>query len=296
MLQGMERIIVVDSIVLPKHDLLSAYSLSESAGTIAWNGTMHQSTHYTGAFGDYRIFPSTQGLCSSLRFGDQWTESMPLSIENSDTLATGINYPYLLSDGMTLYFAQESKEGLGGLDIYMTRLNPATHTYYRPENIGLPYNSTANDYLLAIDEEAGIGYFASDRRQPADSVCVYYFMPNALREGYENDTLSTDRLLSLARLESIADTWCSNSERAQEGLQRLAAHRQHLQDLREQADRRANSAKGEAIRSLAELEESLTSLRRQWHGGNHTEQLRQLIVDLEEKVFQKRKNMKMIGE
>ena len=73
------------------------------------------------------------------------------------------NYPYMLSDGVTLYFASKDTNGLGGYDIYVTRYNTHTNTYTTPENLGFPYNSSANDYLMVIDELQQVGYFATDR-------------------------------------------------------------------------------------------------------------------------------------
>ena len=50
--------------------------------------------------------------------------------------------------------------------------------FYIPDNYGLPYNSTANDYFLAIDERNNLGWLISDRYQPEDKVCIYIFVPN----------------------------------------------------------------------------------------------------------------------
>ena len=47
--------------------------------------------------------------------------------------------------------------------------------FYIPDNYGLPYNSTANDYFLAIDERNNLGWLVSDRYQPEDKVCILYF-------------------------------------------------------------------------------------------------------------------------
>lgn len=84
----------------------------------------------------------------------------------------------MLSDGVTVYFASDNESGLGGYDIYITQYNTNTNMYLPPENIGMPYNSPANDYLLVIDDIKGIGYFASDRYMTDGNVCVYTFIPN----------------------------------------------------------------------------------------------------------------------
>jgi len=44
--------------------------------------------------------------------------------------------------------------------------------------LGMPFNSPFNDYMMAIDELNGVGWFASDRYQPKDKVVVYLFIVN----------------------------------------------------------------------------------------------------------------------
>ena len=107
----------------------------------------------------------------------------------ADEPEDNLNYPFMLSDGQTLYFAAKNEESLGGYDIYMTRYDNDERKYLAPENLGMPFNSPANDYLLVIDEFNNLGGFASDRNQPADSVCLYTFIPNESRRTYEDGTI-----------------------------------------------------------------------------------------------------------
>ena len=122
------------------------------------------------------------------------------------------------ADGVTLYFAAESDDGLGGLDLYVTRFNQETGKYVRPENLGLPYNSPANDYLFATDETAGVALLVTDRRQPADKVCLYWLSIDSVFEGtpyHPDSSASSDaaeleadtvQLRAYAALSSIAAT------------------------------------------------------------------------------------------
>ncbi len=82
----------------------------------------------------------------------------------------------MMADGITLYFASDKPDGLGGYDIYMTRFSPITNEYLPAQNIGMPFNSTANDYMFAVDETNRVGMFATDRNQSPDSVAVYRFV------------------------------------------------------------------------------------------------------------------------
>ena len=89
----------------------------------------------------------------------------------------------------------------------MTLYDNEEGRFYRPENYGLPFNSTANDYLIAIDEFNELGYLVSDRYQPNGKVCIYTFVPQFPRMSFEDEDISDERLRRYARLNSISDTW-----------------------------------------------------------------------------------------
>lgn len=85
------------------------------------------------------------------------------------------SYPALAPDGITLYFSAESSQGLGGRDLYMTRRR-SDGEYLQPVPLGLPYNSPADDYLLAFNAECNVGYLVSGRYCTGDTVTVYRFL------------------------------------------------------------------------------------------------------------------------
>jgi len=71
----------------------------------------------------------------------------------------------------------------------------------------MPFNSPANDYLMVIDEYQQLGWFVTDRNQPADTVCLYVFIPTENRRIYNEEEVGKEKLASLARISSIKDTW-----------------------------------------------------------------------------------------
>lgn len=149
-------------------------------------------------------------LYSADKLGGEWTAERLID-EFGDEFED-INYPYMMADGTTLYFAAKSAEGLGGYDIYVTRFNTDSAKFYRPENIGLPYNSKANDYYCVIDEFDNIGWLVTDRRQPAGKVCIYTFVPAETRTTYDGDMIGEDMMRSLAEIRSISDTWTDKAK------------------------------------------------------------------------------------
>ncbi len=165
----------LDTMCVPRQALLHCYDISPEAGMLFRRDSVLFG--YMNQLGRYRIFAdgsdSASCLLAQYHLLDSWSTADTLpSIVN---IGTRQNTPYLLSDGVTLYYASDLSDGLGGLDIYITRHNTATDTYTRPENIGLPFNSPGNDFLYVLDETRGVGYWATDFQCPADSVFVYKF-------------------------------------------------------------------------------------------------------------------------
>ena len=66
---------------------------------------------------------------------------------------------------------------MGGYDIYTSTYDKETKRFLTPVNIGMPFNSEADDYMFVIDEYSNTGWFARNRNPPADTVCIYVFVP-----------------------------------------------------------------------------------------------------------------------
>ena len=225
MLDATQQIIFIDSVVTDKQEFLQHYLMGADAGTLAgynqfFNSTEQPySTVYMNQLGNKCWFAKSGRLYTSDMLGSQWSEPAPL--EGLGRFQR-TNYPFMLSDGTTLYFAAITDEGLGGLDIYFSRYDSESGSFLLAENLGLPFNSDANDYMYAVDELNGIGYFATDRRQPEGKVCIYTFIPNQKRVVYSSDEFSEDVIRSRAKIERIADTWGDGTAR-EEALERLYA-------------------------------------------------------------------------
>ena len=75
----------------------------------------------------------------------------------------------------------------------------------------MPFNSPYNDYMYVIDEFNNLGWFASDRYQPEGKVCVYVFIPASSKQVYNYESMDKNKLIKLAQLHSIRDTWTNES-------------------------------------------------------------------------------------
>ena len=126
-----------------------------------------------------------------------------------------------MPDGVTLYFAQQGEGSLGGYDIFVTRYDAETQQYLKPENLGMPFNSPANEYLL---ETSQLGWLVTDRNQQGDTVCVYVFVPSQTRDVYEYEAYERSELISFAKLSSVAATQ-TNRQTVAQAQERLKAQR-----------------------------------------------------------------------
>ena len=227
-----QKVMFIDSVVVSKSKLLSSLNIPDEAGSIqAYNkffNTTDQpnSIVYLNQLRNKCVFSKfTDGgwdLYSKEMIGGKWSNAVPL--KGLDILGddVDINWPFLLSDGTTLYFAAKGVESIGGFDIFMTRYDETTQSYLKPENIGMPFNSIDNDYFFIVDEYDGIGWFATDRNQPEGKVCIYSFIYNNVRENYVVDEYTPEQLRQLSEIHSISQTWTSNQARL-DALEQLTA-------------------------------------------------------------------------
>lgn len=212
-MKRVEKVIIIDSVVVAKKQFLQTYNIGRESGSIGSTQQMikesksTEGTAYRTEMRDkiyYSDVDDSGRLQLYMRYKmlDDWSRPTPLNgMPSGDN-----NYPFMLSDGITMYFANNSLDGLGGYDIYITRFNSATDRYLLPENVGMPFNSTANDYMMAIDEINGLGWFATDRNLPDSLVCIYTFVPNDAKRYYNYASDNRCDIVNAARIHSIAAT------------------------------------------------------------------------------------------
>lgn len=233
-LRGVDRVLIVDTTVVAKDKFLSAYSLSPSSGTLTLSPESDYTSYTTqinhNVISPYRTDTLPDSRLSLARYylaNKKLVDQQPLLGLN---LQGDLNYPYLMSDGQTLYLSARTEDNLGNYDIYVTRYDSDNRSFYKAESMGMPYNSFANDYMMVIDDEYNLGWFASDRYQPSDSVCIYTFIPNESRHTLDYETTAPSVLLAFATLSSTATLPYTKEEQQliAQARQRLLASRQHV--------------------------------------------------------------------
>lgn len=220
MLQHVEQVQIIDSLIVDADSFFASFKMTPESGRIGTSETLgidipENTIGYVPEREDKVFFGMAvdgkgKELCTMNKLIDgKWSKTAPLP--------DGVNtdrdeaYPFFLNDGVTLYFASNGGNSIGGYDIFITRLNLENNTYLKPENVGMPFNSIYNDYMMAIDEMLNIGWFVSDREQIPGKVTIYLFIPNESKRTYNLDEITTD-IKSLALIRSIRDSWPENAD------------------------------------------------------------------------------------
>ncbi|MEI6754087.1 MAG: hypothetical protein WCK78_13095 [Paludibacter sp.] len=232
LINKVEDISIIDSVQTNKNEFLRFYKFNSELGSLSQeiiNMPRHRKADkikYLTQRQDRMYYSdSIQGqmnIFTSFKLLDGW--SKPQSISDVINTSANENYPFLLLDGVTVYFASDGENSIGGYDLFVTRYNPATNSYLPPENVGFPFNSFANDYMMVIDEQNKIGWFATDRNQPAGKVMIYEFVPNTTRTIVRTD--NKELLRSLAQLKSYRKISVNKSDISDSGSEILNSESQ----------------------------------------------------------------------
>lgn len=82
--------------------------------------------------------------------------------------------PYIHPDGVTLYFSSSGHPGMGGMDMYVTHLDESGN-WSKPENIGYPLNTFADEIDFIVDASSTKGYISSNKLGGYGGEDVYSF-------------------------------------------------------------------------------------------------------------------------
>ncbi len=231
MLDRVEKLVVIDSLIVDADDFFKAYRLSPQSGSLqdasavtdvisadALDGYTPVGPVYISEEQDYMMWAGKANeygrpmvmFESDLLSDGKWSTPQRLFEQypslNLDETFSGIASPFLMSDGVTLYYAAGGEQSLGGLDIFISRRDG--DGFLQPTNIGMPYNSPYDDYMLAIDEVTGVGWWATDRNRIPGKVTIYRFIPSELRVNYPPDM---EGLIDYAKLASVNATHTSDA-------------------------------------------------------------------------------------
>jgi outer membrane protein OmpA-like peptidoglycan-associated protein len=97
--------------------------------------------------------------------------SIPTNLEEVNTPGNEC-FPYIDAAG-NLYFSSDYHPGLGGLDIFKTRIN--TGQVEAIEHLDYPINSSKDDFGITFTHDLMQGYLSSNRKRGFSDDDIYYF-------------------------------------------------------------------------------------------------------------------------
>jgi hypothetical protein len=115
--------------------------------------------------GDYDIFRSSR------KSDGTWSE--PENAGEKINTPFDDNFPYMHSDGSTLFFSSKGHYSMGGYDIFKIVWNWEKKQWGEPENLGFPINTPFDDYFFVPSPDEKYAYFSSSRDCSTDEATVY---------------------------------------------------------------------------------------------------------------------------
>jgi outer membrane protein OmpA-like peptidoglycan-associated protein/tetratricopeptide (TPR) repeat protein len=139
----------------------------ESQPSISADGkTLYFVSDRAGGFGGYDIYRSVKN--------DKGEWGTPINMGANINSTGNEKSPFIHPDGKTLYFSSDGWLGLGGYDIFYSRLND-DGTWSAPVNIGYPINSPDDEVGFFVSTDGQTGYFASNKLKGVGGWDLYSF-------------------------------------------------------------------------------------------------------------------------
>jgi outer membrane protein OmpA-like peptidoglycan-associated protein/tetratricopeptide (TPR) repeat protein len=139
----------------------------ESQPSISSDGkTLYFVSDRTGGFGGYDIYRSVKSE------NGEW--GTPINMGPGINSTGNEKSPFIHPDGKTLYFSSDGWLGLGGYDIFFSRLND-DGSWSNPVNIGYPINSPDDEVGFFVSTDGQKGYFASNKLKGIGGWDLYSF-------------------------------------------------------------------------------------------------------------------------
>jgi outer membrane protein OmpA-like peptidoglycan-associated protein len=150
-------------------------NLGERVNSSAWDSqpclsadgrTLYFVSTRKGGFGGSDIWRTT--------IGENGDWEIPVNL--GDTINTPSNEmaPFIHQDGRTLYFSSSGHPGMGGADLFISRMNPSG-AWSKPTNLGYPVNTKNDEINLVINTGGDAAYISSAKEGGFGNTDIYRF-------------------------------------------------------------------------------------------------------------------------
>ena len=167
----------------------------ESQPSISSDGrTLYFVSNRKGGYGGYDIWKSTLTERG-------WSE--PENLGPNINTAYDEQSPFIHPDDSTLYFCSNGWPGMGGKDLFVSRLGK-DGKWQKPENLGYPINSSGDENGLTLTANGAYAFFSSNNLNGSGGFDIYTFeLPKNMRphqvtyvKGTVNDAITRQPLES----------------------------------------------------------------------------------------------------
>src|SRR6185369_2288779 len=107
---------------------------------------------------------------TELKADGKW--GLPVNLGPEVNTSANEDAPFIHPDQKTLFFTSDGHNTMGGNDIFKSILVSGKWT--KPENMGYPVNTTANDNYFTLLADGKRAYFSSDRKGGQGAQDIYY--------------------------------------------------------------------------------------------------------------------------
>lgn len=118
-------------------------------------------------------------ICRKLPNGN-WSEPFKMGAEINTEYHE--DFPYLSTDGVTLYFSSEGHNTMGGFDLFKSVWNPEENTWTKAENLGYPVNTTDEDRSISLTPDNRVGYISACRPGGQGDLDIYRIKFNDINQ------------------------------------------------------------------------------------------------------------------
>lgn len=91
-------------------------------------------------------------------------------------------FPYISGDGKLLYFASKGHNSMGGYDVFRSEWDPKMKRWSRPQNLGYPINTTADNFTFSRSDNSRYGYVSALRPGGIGELDIYRVIYNEVEE------------------------------------------------------------------------------------------------------------------
>ena len=149
--------------------------------------TLYYTSNMQGSYGDSDLYKSEILADGSI--------GQPVNLGRAINTPGRESFPFVSADN-ELYFATDARQGLGGLDVFVCKIN-ADGSFTTPVNVGAPINDTTDDFAFYIDSKTRKGFFSSNRPSGKGFDDIYSFVETSiLKFEHEINGMVTDETTS----------------------------------------------------------------------------------------------------